>query len=110
MLWVAGEFTTTNGRAQQGLTRFGPGPGTVAPSAPSNVSAESLKTGENQIRWRASLDNDDSELTYSVYRNGSTTAAGHRQRQLAVVVDGPGVLHGQDGRTRNAVQLPRPGD
>lgn len=76
MLWVAGEFTTTNGKAQQGLTRFGPGPGTAAPSAPSNVSAASLSTGENQIRWRASRDNDDSELSYSVYRNGSTTALG----------------------------------
>ncbi|MCU1541344.1 MAG: fibronectin [Arthrobacter sp.] len=74
VLWVSGEFTTANGRAQQGLTRFGPGPGTVAPSAPTNVSAESLKTGENQVRWRASLDNDDSELTYSIFRNGSTTA------------------------------------
>lgn len=76
MLWVAGEFTTTNGAAQQGLTRFGPGPGTVAPSSPSNVSAESVKAGENQIRWRASLDNDDSGLTYSIYRNGSTTPLG----------------------------------
>ncbi|WP_306908027.1 DNRLRE domain-containing protein [Arthrobacter sp. B3I9] len=76
VLWVAGEFTTTNGKAQQGLTRFGPGPGTVAPSTPSNVSAASLVSGENQIRWRASLDNDDSELTYSVYRNGSSTPLG----------------------------------
>lgn len=76
VLWVAGEFTTTNGKAQQGLTRFGPGPGTVAPSAPSNVSAASLSTGENQIRWRASRDDDDSDLSYSVYRNGSATALG----------------------------------
>jgi hypothetical protein len=76
VLWVAGEFTTTNGRAQQGLTRFGPGPGTVAPSAPTNVSAVSLRAGENQVRWRASRDNDDSELTYNVYRNGSSTPIG----------------------------------
>jgi hypothetical protein len=76
VLWVAGEFTTTNNKAQQGLTRFGPGPGTAAPSAPSSVTAASLSTGENQIRWRASLDNDDSELTYNVYRDGSATPLG----------------------------------
>lgn len=76
VLWVAGEFTTTNGRAQQGLTRFGPGPGAAAPSAPLNVSAASFRSGENQIRWRASRDNDDSELTYRVYRNGSSTPLG----------------------------------
>jgi hypothetical protein len=76
VLWVAGEFTTTNNRAQQGLTRFGPGPGTAAPSTPGNVSAASLSTGQNQVRWRASLDNDDSELTYNVYRNGSATPLG----------------------------------
>ena len=76
VLWVAGEFTTTNNRAQQGLTRFGPGPGAAAPSTPGNVSAASLSTGENQIRWRASIDHDDSELTYNVYRNGSATPLG----------------------------------
>ncbi|MDQ0820574.1 hypothetical protein QFZ79_002866 [Arthrobacter sp. V4I6] len=76
VLWVAGEFTTTNGRAQQGLTRFGPAPGRAAPSTPGNVSAASLRTGENQVRWRASVDNDDSELTYNVYRNGSATPLG----------------------------------
>lgn len=76
VLWVAGEFTTTNGRAQQGLTRFGPGPGTVAPTAPTNVTAASLRAGENHVRWRASRDNDDSELTYSVFRNGSSTPLG----------------------------------
>lgn len=76
VLWVAGEFTTTNGRAQQGLTRFGPGPGAAAPSTPLNVTAVSFRSGENQIRWRASRDNDDSELTYLVYRNGSSTPLG----------------------------------
>ena len=77
VLWVAGEFTTTNSRAQQGLTQVRPRPRErSAPSTPSNVSAASLRTGENQVRWRASLDDDDSELTYSVYRNGSATPLG----------------------------------
>lgn len=73
VLWVAGEFTTTNRKAQQSLTRFGPGPGTATPSAPTGVSAASLRSGENHVRWRASRDDDDSELTYQVYRNGSAT-------------------------------------
>ncbi|MBO0896437.1 CBM96 family carbohydrate-binding protein [Arthrobacter sunyaminii] len=76
VLWVAGEFTTTNGTAQQGLTRFGPGPASAAPGTPANVSAVSLAAGQNQIRWTQGVDNDDSGLTYSVYRNGSSTALG----------------------------------
>lgn len=76
VLWVAGEFTTTNGTAQQGLTRFGPGPASAAPGTPANVSAVSFAAGQNQIRWTQSVDNDDSALTYSVYRNGSSTALG----------------------------------
>ena len=76
VLWVAGEFTTANNTAQQGLTRFGPGPASAAPSTPANVSAVSLAAGQNQVRWTQSVDNDDSALTYSVYRNGSSTALG----------------------------------
>ena len=76
VLWVAGEFTTTNGTAQQGLTRFGPGPASAAPGTPANVSAVSFAAGQNQIRWTQSVDNDDAALTYSVYRNGSSTALG----------------------------------
>ncbi|MDK1360173.1 DNRLRE domain-containing protein [Arthrobacter sp. zg-Y1219] len=76
VLWVAGEFTTTNGTAQQGLTRFGPGPASAAPGTPANVSAVSFAAGQNQVRWTQSVDNDDSALTYSVYRNGSSTALG----------------------------------
>ena len=73
-LWVGGEFTTVNGRAQQSLTRFGPGPGTQGPGTPQFVSAESRASGQNTVRWQSTSDNDDSELTYRVYRNGSTTA------------------------------------
>lgn len=76
VLWVAGEFTTTNGSPQQGLTRFGPGPASAAPSTPATVSVSSLAAGQNTIRWRQSVDNDDSELSYSIYRNGSSTPLG----------------------------------
>lgn len=76
VLWVGGEFTTVNGKAQQSLSRFGPGPGTAGPGAPRLVSIESRAAGQNTIRWQTSTDPDDSELTYSIYRNGSSTPLG----------------------------------
>lgn len=76
VLWSGGEFTTVNGKAQQGLTRFGPGPGTAGPGTPQFVAAESLAAGQNTIRWQTTADPDDSALTYSVYRNGSSTPLG----------------------------------
>ncbi|HEY9369456.1 LamG-like jellyroll fold domain-containing protein [Streptomyces sp.] len=71
-LWVGGEFTTVNGAAAQGLTRFATGPDTGAPTVPV-ASASAVTPDAVQVRWRSSLDLDDSKLTYKVYRNGSTT-------------------------------------
>ncbi|RSS84240.1 DNRLRE domain-containing protein [Streptomyces sp. WAC06614] len=71
-LWVGGEFTTVNGAPQQALTRFASTGDVGAPTTPS-VSAASVKPGEVQVRWRTSLDLDDSKLTYKVYRNGAAT-------------------------------------
>ncbi len=72
-LWVVGEFLNVNGSPQQGLTRFGQGPDTVAPSY-AVPSVTSFHTGQARITWRASLDTDDSLLTYQVFRDNSTTA------------------------------------
>jgi Concanavalin A-like lectin/glucanases superfamily len=71
-LWVGGEFTTVNGAAQQGLTRFASGPDTGAPSLPQ-TSVTSIGPGSVKVSWQSSLDTDDSALTYRVYRNGATT-------------------------------------
>ncbi|MCB5165428.1 DNRLRE domain-containing protein [Streptomyces bambusae] len=71
-LWVGGEFTTVNGRAQQGLTRFASTGDTGAPTTPV-ASAASVRPGEVQVRWRTSLDLDDSRLTYRIHRNGAAT-------------------------------------
>ncbi|MGW0751052.1 DNRLRE domain-containing protein [Streptomyces sp. NPDC002587] len=71
-LWVGGEFTTVNGAAQQSLTRFASTGDTGAPTVPV-ASAVSFKPGEAQVRWRTSLDLDDSTLTYRIYRNGAAT-------------------------------------
>ncbi|MER6255825.1 DNRLRE domain-containing protein [Streptomyces sp. NPDC001584] len=71
-LWVGGEFTTVNGAAQQSLTRFASTGDTGAPTVPV-ASAVSFRPGEVQVRWRTSLDLDDSALTYRIYRNGAAT-------------------------------------
>ncbi|MFD7863063.1 DNRLRE domain-containing protein [Streptomyces sp. NPDC059783] len=71
-LWVGGEFTTVNGAAQQSLTRFATSPDTGAPSVPV-VSVSAPRAGQVRVSWRASLDLDDSLLTYRVYRDGGST-------------------------------------
>ncbi|MET9603670.1 DNRLRE domain-containing protein [Streptomyces sp. NPDC006512] len=69
-LWVGGEFTTVNGAAQQSLTRFASTGDTGAPTVPV-ASAVSFGPGKVQVRWRTSLDLDDSALTYRIHRNGA---------------------------------------
>ncbi|MET9610070.1 LamG-like jellyroll fold domain-containing protein [Streptomyces sp. NPDC006512] len=71
-MWVGGEFTLINGEPQQGLTRFASTGDVGAPTTPV-ASAASVKPGEAQVRWRTSYDQDDSKLTYRIYRNGSAT-------------------------------------
>lgn len=80
-LWVAGEFTTVNGKPQQGLTRFGTPPSAprAAPLRPSAPTATSTRPGEVQLTFRATEDLDDQRLTYTVLRGvstGSMTAVG----------------------------------
>ncbi len=71
-LWVVGEFTTVNGKAQQGMTRFGTGPAQAAPTAPA-ISVGSYQAGQVEVRLRAGFDNDDGTLTYAIYRDGGAT-------------------------------------
>ncbi|MEV7614860.1 DNRLRE domain-containing protein [Streptomyces sp. NPDC089799] len=71
-MWVGGEFTLINGKDQQGLTRFASTGDVGAPTTPV-ASASSVKPGEVQVRWRTSYDQDDSKLTYRIYRNGAAT-------------------------------------
>ncbi|MFF8914812.1 LamG-like jellyroll fold domain-containing protein [Streptomyces sp. NPDC015032] len=71
-LWVGGEFTTVNGSAQQGLTRFADGPDTGAPWVP-NVSLSTVAPGKVEVNWQTSYDADDGELTYRIYKDGANT-------------------------------------
>ncbi|RLL70222.1 DNRLRE domain-containing protein [Streptomyces sp. Z26] len=78
-MWVGGEFTrivTHGNMKQQGLVRFADGPDTGAPSVPDEVTAANASGGDVKLSWQAALDEDDSRLTYRVYRNGSTTPVG----------------------------------
>lgn len=75
-MWVGGEFTrivTHGNMKQQGLVRFASGPDTGDPTVPDQVTAANVTGGDVKVSWRASLDEDDSRLTYRVYRNGSGT-------------------------------------
>jgi hypothetical protein len=70
ILWVGGEFTTVNDKAQQGLTRFPASPDTGAPQVPI-MSGTSPSTGKITLTWKASWDRDDAVLTYRIYRDGT---------------------------------------
>ncbi|MCW4385442.1 PKD domain-containing protein [Salinibacterium sp. SYSU T00001] len=71
----AGEFTTVNGTAQQGLVRFAPAdvaPNEVGPQ--SNVgltpTVVSFQSGEVRVSWLATHDRDNENITYQVTRDG----------------------------------------
>ncbi len=74
-LWSGGEFTTVNGAAAQGLTRFASTGDVGAPTVPV-IGADAVEPGKVKVRWRTSMDDDDSRLIYKIYRNGSSTPIG----------------------------------
>lgn len=91
VLWAAGEFTTVNGKAQEGLTRFGvPDLGTTAvPGRPRSPLAMSLTPGTATVTWETADDLDNETLTYQVWRDGRlvfTTTASSRTAWLHPMV------------------------
>ncbi|QOV36265.1 fibronectin type III domain-containing protein [Streptomyces ferrugineus] len=75
VLWAGGEFTKVNGRPQQSLTRFSPGPDTGTPEAVPRLKASATAGGRVKLTWRASWDRDDAKLTYLIYRDGRLVAS-----------------------------------
>ncbi|MGV9001940.1 MAG: hypothetical protein ACOH18_03205 [Candidatus Saccharimonadaceae bacterium] len=76
---VGGEFPTVSGKAQQGLVRFGPA--SVAPNkiGPTGYSGGVVKNGPVEggsvvVSVNAAYDRDNSLLSYTFYRDSSTTA------------------------------------
>ncbi|MGW1342899.1 LamG-like jellyroll fold domain-containing protein [Kribbella sp. NPDC002412] len=72
-LWVGGDFTTTNGVGQQGLTRFTNATPGAAPAKPAKLLPYSVEPGVVQIHFPTVLDNDDSTLTYRLLKGFSNT-------------------------------------
>jgi hypothetical protein len=74
---LGGEFTTVNGKAQQGLVRFttpaNKAPENIGPAASAAEMTPAVVSSNNTGRtlsWRANYDRDDKKLTYAVLRNG----------------------------------------
>lgn len=78
-----GEFTTVNGKAQQGLVRFASK--AIAPNLDGpRLSGDNLKptlqssgSGAMTVSWTADWDRDNESLTYQVYRDGKTATAAY---------------------------------
>ncbi|MCU1527461.1 MAG: hypothetical protein JWP75_1224 [Frondihabitans sp.] len=74
-----GEFTTVNGVAQQGLTRFAVSSLSTNKQGPMVTGANfvpkvvSLTSGTARVSFTANWDRDNENLTYNVYRNGGAT-------------------------------------
>jgi len=73
-LALAGEFTQVNGKAQQGLTRFGTkavAPNKVGPRASSGLvpKATSTKRGVVHLTYKRTWDQDNTQLTYEISRD-----------------------------------------
>ncbi len=74
-LFVGGSFTTVNGVAQQGITRFVPNSSKGAvPVKPTKPIATSNVPGKILVKWTSSYDLDDGTLTYRLYRDGKVIA------------------------------------
>jgi hypothetical protein len=72
-LFVGGDFQKVGSLAQQGFTRFGGGADTTKPTFPSGLKVASVKPGTMKIVVTTSLDDDDTDLTYNLYRDNGTT-------------------------------------
>ena len=77
-LAIGGEFQSVNGKAQYGLVRFavkGKAPNKMGPAACYDApapTARSVAGGTARVSWQAATDPDNADLTYKVYRSGTT--------------------------------------
>lgn len=92
-----GEFQRVNYKDQQGLVRFA-----VSSKAPNLRGPEpqmsdflptlsSSNAGEVRVRWQSSWDQDDTNLTYKVIRDGDNTNPIHTVTQASVFWMRPGM-------------------
>ena len=73
-----GEFPSVNGTAQQGLVRFAvpslapKKQGPRVSGAAANPSLLAVRANTVRVTWKTNWDRDDQDLTYSVFRGGTT--------------------------------------
>ncbi|MCP2336852.1 PQQ-like beta-propeller repeat protein [Actinomadura rupiterrae] len=75
---LGGEFPSVNGKPQQGLVRFAiraKAPNKTGPARPSAPRAYA-SGGKVSLRWTATWDMDNANLTYEVLRDNGTKAIG----------------------------------
>lgn len=72
-----GEFTTVNGAAQQGLTRFAVRSLAPRRSAPTALGAVTVSAGKGTatLNWTAAWDRDNRMLTYNLLRDGAVVGS-----------------------------------
>jgi hypothetical protein len=75
-LFVGGDFTTVNGKAQQGFARFGQGEDPVRPPSPRRPSVTSRWKGTATVTFTAVSTPDVGKLRYTIYEIGRKTPLG----------------------------------
>ncbi|MHA7269823.1 PKD domain-containing protein [Arthrobacter sp. HLT1-20] len=83
---LAGEFRNVNGTAQQGLVRFAVS--SIAPNkqGPRNTvvpTASYVSPGRARVTWQTYWDRDNTNLSYSVIRDGNTGSPVYQVNQIS---------------------------
>lgn len=75
-LFAGGDFTTVNGKTQQGFARFPASPDATTPWRPDAPVVTSTSAGVDSVSFSAVTDRDSGRLTYAIYRDGGATPIG----------------------------------
>jgi hypothetical protein len=75
-LFLGGDFTTVNGRGQQGFARFAAGPDPAAPSRAGTPTVTTPARGVALVTFTGAATSDVGTLTYSIYRSGQRAPVG----------------------------------
>jgi hypothetical protein len=75
-LFVGGDFTTVNGKPQQGFACFRPGPDRARPGSPAAPTVTSTSRGVDSVTFTAVSTRDVGTLTYKIYRDRRRTPVG----------------------------------
>jgi large repetitive protein len=72
-LFVGGDFTTVNGKAQQGIVIFPTGLGSAAPANPTTApTVTSTSAGVDSVSFPATWSSDVGTLSYRIFRDGGS--------------------------------------